>query len=411
MHFGELRMPFVEFVWKKAGFDTITRVIKSEIHMRTYLLPLVAFAMSPTVVNAGGAAPTAPEIRGPAELDRLTLMGEISAILEKHSVPGAHVTLTMGPDIVLSRAFGSDPSESDAAFDSDTPARLASATKFFTALTMLSLIEGGELSLDETLGEVDPSLPAHWHDIPVWRVLNHTSGIPMIVTREDFNSMEPEEQLAIRPTDLLDMIGAAPLDFAPGEGWHYQQGAFALLARALEKRTGRGWLELVDDHVLAPAGLTHTRFGRPENQADAYTMEDGQAVRHGFAYPETFAAAGGIDTSGRDIGRLFTALAGGKILTEESLRHIGLDSARVHRLDGDADGEGYGLSMTVQRFGDVTFLGHSGGGGLADIRYAPERQMGIAVLTNRSGGTGAAIEIANLITEKLVGPAHESEDG
>lgn len=255
--------------------------------MRKLILPFLALAPAPASLSASDPTRTAPEIGGPGDLDRDEQFGEIDAILNEDGVPGAHITLTMGPDVVLARAFGRDPAGAQAAFGSDTPARLASASKLLTALTVLSMVEEGTLSLDETLSALDPSLPGHWHAIPVWRVLNHTSGIPMVVSREDFTALDTQQQLALTPADLLDMIGAVPLDFAPGEG--------------------------------------------------------------------------------------------------------------------------YGLAMVVQRFGDLAFFGHSAGGGLADIRYAPGMQLGIAVLTNRAGGTGSATEIADLLAERFAGQAHRSE--
>lgn len=377
--------------------------------MRKLILPFLALALAPASLSASDPTRTAPEIRGPGDLDRDELFGEIEAILDEHGVPGAHITLTMGPDVVLARAFGRDPAGAQAAFGSDTPARLASASKLLTALTVLSMVEEGTLSLDETLGALDPSLPGHWHAIPVWRVLNHTSGIPMVVSREDFNALDTQQQLALTPADLLDMIGAAPLDFAPGEGWHYQQATYALLTSALEKRTGLPWTTLVERHVTAPSGMTRTGYAAPSQQAPAYELEDGTFTQRPGIYPKIFAAAGGMDTTGGDATRLLLALSQGRILTEETLRDVALDPDRLYRLSGDAEGEGYGLAMVVQRFGDLAFFGHSGGGGLADIRYAPGMQLGIAVLTNRAGGTGAATEIADLLAERFAGQPHRSE--
>ncbi|QYJ06507.1 serine hydrolase domain-containing protein [Qipengyuania flava] len=372
------------------------------------LAPALALALAPPALAASEPTQTASEIRGPGDLDRAELLGEVEAILAKHAVPGAHVTLTMGPDIVLSRAFGTDPSAGGAPYTEQTPARLASASKLLTALTVLSMVEEGTLSLDETLGSLDADLPAHWHAIPIWRVLNHTSGIPMIVTREDFNALSQEEQLALTPADLLAMIGSEPLDFAPGEGWHYQQGAYALLTRSLEKRTGMAWTDLVAQHVTGPTAMASTGFAPLAQQAAAYEIKDGELVQRPGVYPAIFAAAGGIDTTPADAAGLLLGLSQGRILTEETLRHVALDAERLHRLGRDVEGEGYGLAMVVQRFGDLTFFGHSGGGGLADIRYAPGRQLGIAVLTNRAGGTGAATEIADLIATRLVGDAHRT---
>lgn len=345
---------------------------------------------------------TSPEIAGPSHLDRSKLVRDIEAILETHQVSGGYVAVTMGPGIVFSRSFGTDPS-TGASFGADTTVRLASASKLLTALTIASLVQKGAISLDQTLGEIDPETPPAWRSIPLWRILNHTSGLPMVVSRDDFNALDGDEMAKLEMTDLLEMIGDEKLDFEPGTQWRYQQSGYAVLASAIGKRSGVPWLEIVDRELVRAAGLNQTGFG---NDADVFEFKDGKQSPHLFTYPELFSSAGGLQTTGNDALRLLLALAGGKILNEDSLRSLVNDTRWLERLGNDVAGEGYGSGFAVQRFGDLAFFGHSGGGGLADIRYAPESQIGIAVLTNRAGGTGAAIEVADMIAERLCGPAH-----
>lgn len=356
---------------------------------------------------AAASQQTADEIAGPADFDRAELTQEIEAILDELGVPGAHVAVTLGPDTVLSRSFGTDPA-TGAAFSADTTVRLASASKLVTALTVAALVEQGSLSLDETLGDLDPELPPAWHDVPVWRILNHTSGLPMVVTREEFGAMGEERLSRFSFEDLRSILDGEALDYSPGESWRYQQSGYALLTHLLAKRADTTWDDLVDRTLIAPATLALTGIG---NEAAVFEVKDGALVRHSFNYPKFFAAAGGFQTTGGDTRRLLLALAQGALINEDSLRSLVNDARRLERLRGDAEGEGYGMGVAVQRFGGVAFFGHSGGGGLADIRFAPERQAGIAVVTNRAGGTGAAIEIADLLASKLFGEAHRDDVG
>jgi len=344
---------------------------------------------------------TADEIAGPVELNRAALSERIAQILEEAGVAGAHVAVTMGPDTVYSRAFGTNPATGDA-FTEETIVRLASASKLVTALTVAAMVEQGALSLDETLGDLDPELPKAWRELPVWRVLNHTSGLPMIVTRPEFGDMEDDRLSRFSIDDLRAIIGEQALDFQPGEQWRYQQSGYALLAHSLAKRADTTWPQLVEQSLLQPASLKTTGVG---NEAKVFQGQNGETVAHVSNYPAFFAPAGGIQSTGKDTRQLLLALARGRVLNEDSVRRLVNDTRRLEQLRGDAEGEGYGMGVAVQRFGDIAFFGHSGGGGLVDIRYAPERQMGIAVVTNQAGGTGAAIEIGDLIATKLAGEA------
>ena len=341
----------------------------------------------------------ADEIAGPGDIERATLQSDIEAILAKHCVEGAYIAVTMGTDTVLARSYGRTPATGEA-ISGTTKVRLASASKLLTAVTVASLRQAGVVSLEETLGALIPDAPEAWRDIPVWRVLNHTSGLPMVVIREDFNAMDPESLERISAAQVRAMIEDEPRDFKPGEQWRYQQSGYALLAEALAARLGTTWRDLVQTRIVEAAGLRSTDFG---NDAAVFEVRDEKVVPHTFLYPELFAPAGGFETTGEDARRLLVALASGQVLTEDSLRSLTNDHRWIETREGDAHVDGYGPGVAVQRFGDTAFFSHSGGGGLADIRFAPERQLGIAVLTNRAGGTGAAIEVADLIATRFLG--------
>ena len=56
--------------------------------------------------------------------------------------------------------------------------RIASAAKAFSGATALSLVDQGKLSLDDTIGERLPSMPAAWAAVTLRQLLSHTSGLP-----------------------------------------------------------------------------------------------------------------------------------------------------------------------------------------------------------------------------------------
>ncbi|MEL7519692.1 MAG: serine hydrolase domain-containing protein, partial [Pseudomonadota bacterium] len=99
-------------------------------------------APAPTEGTSVPSQQTADEIAGPAELNRAALSERIAQILKDAGVAGAHVAVTMGPDTVYSRAFGTNPSTGEA-FTDETIVRLASASKLVTALTVAAMVEQG----------------------------------------------------------------------------------------------------------------------------------------------------------------------------------------------------------------------------------------------------------------------------
>jgi CubicO group peptidase (beta-lactamase class C family) len=328
--------------------------------------------------------------------------------LVHHDVPGAYVAVIEDGEVTYSLSWGTETVGGSVPYTENSRGRLASASKVLSGLTFLSMAEDGLLDLTASLGDLDPEVPERFAALPVWRILNHTSGLPMIVIKPEFQNLSEADMLAFTSEDILRLIGDDPVDFAPGEGWHYQQSGYGLLAWALEKKTGRSFADLMREHVLDPAGMDDTAFGDPDTIAPAYTGENGGLKPQPGIFIRPLLAAGGMDTTGEDLIALVTALQEGKIVSRATLERELLKPEQLYRVGRDAEGEGYGLATTIARHGKVWSMGHSGGGGLADIRYAPDENVAIVVLTNRAGGTGIASEIAEILSQDIFGPPHRA---
>lgn len=328
----------------------------------------------------------------------------VKETLQDADVPGLFVVVTLDGKPLYQRPMGHHYLAENTPYTASSTGRLASATKVLFGLTVMSMVEDREIDLTTTLCEIDRELPVHWCPIPMWRLMNHSSGIPMIVAQDSFHAIPNAQKIALSKSDLMALIKDLPLDFAPGEGWHYQQSGLVVLAHLIEKQTGKLWQDLVNTHVLHPADMTETRWTTPMvDQAPAYDRKDGLLVTNPFHYPQEMSQGGGYDTTGNDLIKLLNAIAHQDIVTDETIITELLQEARLTKRGLDVDGEGYGLGSIIQIFGNTVTFGHSGGGGLADIRYALEPNLGVAVLTNRAGGTAAANTIASRIMESVLG--------
>ena len=91
--------------------------------------------------------------------------------------PGAIVVVQRGSDRSV-HAAGVAEVGSDTAPGVDDHMRLASVSKAFSGAAALALVDEGVLSLDDTIGQRLPDLPAAWHDVTLRQLLDHTSGLP-----------------------------------------------------------------------------------------------------------------------------------------------------------------------------------------------------------------------------------------
>jgi len=134
---------------------------------------------------------------------------------------------------------------------------LASVTKPIVGLAVMSLIESGELTLDDTIADHLPDyVGSDKAALAVRDLLSHSSGLPGQV---------PLYRTATTRAAMLDAIRALPL--APvGSAVAYSSQGFILLGLIAEAASGRPLDELVRERVTAPAGLQATTFGLPESQ-------------------------------------------------------------------------------------------------------------------------------------------------
>lgn len=105
---------------------------------------------------------------------------------------------------------------SDAEPDVEGVMRIASVSKAFNGAAALSLVDDGVLSLDDTLAERLPELPAAWGAVTLRQLLNHTSGIPDFTSTDAYGeALIGSFEEAPAPAGLLAFVAGEPLAFPP----------------------------------------------------------------------------------------------------------------------------------------------------------------------------------------------------
>jgi len=333
-----------------------------------------------------------------AELNAGTLDSHIQEMVEARKIPGLAVVVVQGKETLFEEFYGVEEIASGEAITRDSSLRLASATKVLSGLLFLSAAEEGIIDLNATIGESLADAPEAWREIPLWRILNHTSGLPLI-SQPAFEELTEEERAALSHREVFDLLKDLPLDFEPGSSMRYQQSAYSILAMILSERTEKSWSELLEEHVFRPALMSQTLHGDSLGEHPAsYRLDRGELQVEEYYYPEALSMGGGYNTTAEDMANLFKALNAGEIVGRDFLLSQIFDEARL------PDGNGYSLATTAKTIGEHQTIGHSGGGGLADIRYAPEAEIGIGVFSSR-GGSDFAFDVTDEIAGVLFGHA------
>ena len=301
--------------------------------------------------------------------------------LARSHIPGAAVAVVERGRIVKLAAYGMANLEWQAAVDVDTAFQLASATKIFTGIALMRLVEHGRLSLDDPLTKFFADAPASWKAIHVAQLATHTSGL-------DDDLGQP------RPQTVEAIVAAAkqrPLLYVPGSEARYGFTDFVVLRAVMEIAAGKPLPEIFDDEIFKPLHLGAPRFAFARNdgpsirsadvvphRASIHAWSDGHQRVSDFLYGEPGYGAGGLHASIRDLVTLFVALDRGTLLEADSWRTL-----QTPPLLADGRRAGFGIGWTTRRYRGATVVGHSGGPALADILRVDARQLTIIVLCNQ----------------------------
>jgi CubicO group peptidase (beta-lactamase class C family) len=299
-------------------------------------------------------------------------------------------------------AFGYADRRWQIANTDDTRFALASGAKGFTALTVVSLIEAGMLSLRtrarELLGD---DLPLIRDDVTVEHLLGHTSGIGDYYDEDvhtDVNAyVLPVAAQELETTEgYLAVLDGYETKFAPGERFAYCNSGFVVLALLAERAAGVRFHELVLDCVCRPAELHDTAFLRsdelPTRTAVGYL--DSRSLRTNvFHLPVRGSGDGGIYSTAADVRALWTSLFAGEIVAAEWVEEI------VRPRSVTKTGR-YGLGVWLGSSSEIVWLVGMDAGVSFQSLHDPRSNVTATVISNTSDG---AWPIARYLREHAFG--------
>ena len=266
---------------------------------------------------------------------------------------------------------------------------IASGTKGFTALTVMSLVEEGVLELATPAREwLRGDLPLIRDDVTVEHLLAHRSGIGDYYDEEVETSFDayvlrvPVHELATTEA-YLAVLDGYPTKFAPDERFSYNNSGYVVLALLAERGSGVPFHELVLQRVCEPAGMRDTAFFRsdelPGRTAHGYVEVDGTWRTNVFHLPVRGSGDGGIYSTVADMRAFWQALDAGKIVSQEAV-------AEMTRPRSEAETNNYGLGFWLGEASGAIFLEGADAGVSFRSLHSPKSHITWTVVSNTSGG-------------------------
>ena len=324
-------------------------------------------ALAALLLASSGAAGTDSE--APAEIDRL-----VTETMRAQQVPAMTVAIEISGRRVYSRAFGSADLENSVPATTDTLIRTASIAKSITAVAAMTLVESGKLDLDAPVQRYCAPYPPKQWPVTTRQLLSHTSGI------RHYNPGEPEYTQHYRfMADGFALFANDPLLFQPGSGYHYSTYGYTVVGCAIEGASGARFQDYLAEHVLKPAGMTHTFvddvFDIVPHRARGYEKRDDKVKNATLMDSSYKIPGGGYVTTAEDLVRFGSALMDGRLLKAGTLEQMWQPT----KISAAAS---YGLGFEVRDGG--RFVMHSGGqsGTSTRLLIMPQAHCALAIMAN-----------------------------
>ncbi|MEN3369571.1 MAG: hypothetical protein V7609_1714 [Verrucomicrobiota bacterium] len=264
---------------------------------------------------------------------------------------------------------------------------LASVSKNMTAIAILTLVEAGNLKLDQPVATYlgDFAVPVKGRAVTLTDLLHHVSGLADY-TSDDWEGSDEEFATLTNEGHLKWLNGTRP-HRTPGVKYEYNNSGYALLALIVERVSGKSFARYAHDHLFAPAGMEHTLVldgtaNLPVSAVKGYaTNDNGHAKR--ASSPTVITGDGSVYTSVRDLSLWDKALREHAIISRQSQdlawTNGSLDNGKPIR---DEDGDGYGFGWVIEKKRYVVSHSGSWGGTATYLLLDLKKGLTVAVLSN-----------------------------
>ncbi|MBO4231979.1 MAG: beta-lactamase family protein [Bacteroidales bacterium] len=262
---------------------------------------------------------------------------------------------------------------------------LASVSKQFTAVAILTLVEADKLSLDDTLRKFFPELP--YHNITIHNLLTHTSGLTDYIDFPD--DVVEDEKILIGNKQMTEIYASRhePVKFAPGTKFEYTNTNYMLMAQIVEMVSGKAFEDYVREKVFLPAGMTNSFYISEETRKSRYPTaighkRDGQVVEPHFT--DGTVGDKGLYSSAEELFLWKKAFFDDhKILSDKMREMATTQQNRVKGKNQPTEMYGYGfrLEESVQH-GKVIYHGGLWHGFQHLFFYRPKDDLVLIFLTN-----------------------------
>jgi CubicO group peptidase (beta-lactamase class C family) len=311
-------------------------------------------------------------------------------------IPGMQVAVVRHQKIVFLAALGIAEVGNSVPVTNKTVFSIASATKAFTGVALMQLVENGKLELAAPISRYLDGLPVSWQRVTIRQLATHISGLPNIVNNDTGKLVTGVQIASIGESDVdaaWNKVQTLPIEFAPGEKYGYNQTNYILLGKVIDKLSGQPFTQFIKEHQLDSVTMRSTVYAddsevvphRARSYSNIRFNKDGQ-IEHTklteqyVRFPPQFLTAAGLTTNAEDLAHWIIALEQHRLLKEKS----SLATLWTPSILNDGKNGTWGLGWPIFSRPKHTSYVPFGGAKAAFAMY-PEDDVGVVILTNLQG--------------------------
>ncbi|SHJ23052.1 CubicO group peptidase, beta-lactamase class C family [Clostridium cavendishii DSM 21758] len=229
--------------------------------------------------------------------------------------------------VIYEKAYGFADIANERKNNINTRFGIASGAKLLTAISICKLVDEGLLKFDSVVKDY-VELENISDNVTIKNLLTHTSGIPDYFDEEklnDFSELWNERPMYLmrEPKDFIPLMKVGKMMFNVGEKFHYNNGAFVILALIVEKVSGMKFVDFVKKNVFEILDMNQSGYFSidmlPKNCAYGYEEnKDGTLKTNIYSIPVVGGGDGGVFVTLEDISKLWNGLLNYRLLSKDT---------------------------------------------------------------------------------------------
>ena len=243
--------------------------------------------------------------------------------------------------IIYQKSFGFTDETKKTALNNKSIFNFGSIAKEFNAVSIMMLVEQGQLNLDDPISKYDLGLPKWSEKVTTRHLINYASGIPRIENGLIVPKNDDEAWEILKKTDTLL--------FEPGKGYRYDNGNVFLQRRIIEKITGMTFQDFVTKNILKPLKMTNSVFDAKSDYKNRTSCYDMDNVR----CPEMEFISGWLWLDINDMYKWIDAMNQNRLISKKSFETL-LNNPYTKDHQGGSFGDYFGKEE-LQRHNGVSY--------------------------------------------------------